>query len=104
MGSNISFQSRNVLSKKFMIGGKVRACPGAPCARHWSWQILCVISSLGVLCMQPDLMQNRGALHPAVYVLKGLDNINLFSIITIMAFCLLAPIAVGICAVGHARC
>jgi solute carrier family 35 protein E1 len=46
MGSNISFQSRNVLSKKFMIGG------------------------------------------------KGLDNINLFSIITIMAFCLLAPVAI----------
>ena len=27
MGSNISFQSRNVLSKKFMIGGKVRPLP-----------------------------------------------------------------------------
>lgn len=46
MGSNLTFQSRNVLSKKFMIKGK-----------------------------------------------GGMDNINLFSIITILSFILLAPIA-----------
>jgi len=45
MGSNVSFQSRNVLSKKFM--GQI----------------------------------------------KGLDNINLFGIITMLSFCLLAPVA-----------
>lgn len=45
MGSNLTFQSRNVLSKKLMSGDAK----------------------------------------------KGLDNINLFSIITIMSFFLLAP-------------
>mmetsp|Transcript_33598 Transcript_33598/g.72624 ORF Transcript_33598/g.72624 Transcript_33598/m.72624 type:complete len:406 (-) Transcript_33598:384-1601(-) len=46
MGSNLTFQSRNVLSKKFMTGGK-----------------------------------------------NTLDNINLFSVITMMSVCILAPIA-----------
>ena len=49
MGSNLTFQSRNVLSKKFMLKGKA-----------------------------------------------GLDNVNLFSIITIMAFFILAPIAIAV--------
>jgi solute carrier family 35, member E1 len=49
MGSNLTFQSRNVLSKKLMLKGK-----------------------------------------------SGLDNINLFSILTIMAFCILAPMAIAV--------
>ena len=49
LGSNITFQSRNVLSKKFMLKGKA-----------------------------------------------GLDNINLFSILTIMSFFLLAPLAIAV--------
>lgn len=49
LGSNITFQSRNVLSKKFMLKGKA-----------------------------------------------GLDNINLFSILTIMSFLILAPIAIAV--------
>ena len=49
MGSNVTFQSRNVLSKKFM--GKAKG---------------------------------------------ALDNINLFSIITILSFCLLAPITLAV--------
>lgn len=50
MGSNLTFQSRNVLSKKVMTG---------------------------------DMK-------------KGLDNINLFSIITIMSFCVMTPIALAV--------
>lgn len=48
LGSNITFQSRNVLSKKFMLKG------------------------------------------------TGMDNINLFSILTIMSFLILAPIAIAV--------
>jgi Triose-phosphate Transporter family len=59
--------------------------------------------SLSAHRLQPHSTHNEARQNPGVR-LKGLDNINLFSIITIMAFCLLAPIAVGICAVDHARC
>ncbi len=48
LGSNITFQSRNVLSKKFMLKG------------------------------------------------TGMDNINLFNILTIMSFLILAPIAIAV--------
>ena len=48
LGSNITFQSRNVLSKKFMLKG------------------------------------------------AGMDNINLFNILTIMSFLILAPIAIAV--------
>jgi solute carrier family 35 protein E1 len=49
MGSNLTFQSRNVLSKKFMLKG-----------------------------------------------VQGLDSINLFSVITIMAFFVTAPVALAV--------
>lgn len=49
MGSNLTFQSRNVLSKRFMAGGK-----------------------------------------------PALDNINLFSVITILSFVILAPVALAL--------
>ncbi|KDD72777.1 hypothetical protein H632_c2913p0, partial [Helicosporidium sp. ATCC 50920] len=52
MGSNLTFQSRNVLSKKFMGGAA-----------------------------KETLRESR------------LDNVNLFSVMTLMAFCMLAPLA-----------
>ncbi|XP_042458473.1 phosphoenolpyruvate/phosphate translocator 2, chloroplastic-like isoform X1 [Zingiber officinale] len=71
MASNVTFQSRNVLSKKVMVKKEVK-------------KILEDLT-LMIIFWKQVFMQFVCALQ------ESLDNINLFSIITVMSFFLLAP-------------
>jgi len=71
LGSNITFQSRNVLSKKFMLKGS------------------------SYVLFHTRILDYLTRFHTSTCAGKaGLDNINLFSILTIMSFLILAPIAI----------
>ena len=104
MGSNLTFQSRNVLSKKFM--GKTGAWGGAEEA---PWVAACVHATLpppSLTQLQPtqQLIPALPCTRPPCPALpcpapagKGsLDNINLFSTITVVSFLLLAPMALAL--------
>lgn len=80
MASNLSNQSRNVLSKKVMVKKEVTYILQIHLFKHISICFMLLFFGVGlktVLRVEQDSM----------------DNITLFSIITVMSFFLLAPVA-----------
>lgn len=100
MGSNVTFQSRNVLSKKLMTKGEqlsgwaglpertpaLDACSASCVVQHGGCLRLMSLSAAHRVpcCLRP---------LPACAGKGALDSINTFSIITILSFLLLTPIA-----------
>ena len=115
MGSNVTFQSRNVFSKKFMGKKKARHRSSTtlpvlynprPNRRPLQLQrqsllFICSVRSCPVcvtipadyLCSGWQHACTRQGAAQSVMCQGSLDNINLFSIITILSFLLLTPVA-----------
>lgn len=77
MASNVTNQSRNVLSKKFMVE-KVKK--------------LNSLSSRETKIVYLETSNRNLLMFPLKQ--EALDNINLFSVITIISFVLLVPVAI----------
>lgn len=99
MASNLTNQSRNVLSKKFMVKKEVsdiaRVYFDDPC-NLWERERERVSCSL-YSCTTKYIFEKQCLCKPTsnqLFLLEqeSLDNITLFSIITIMSFILLAPV------------
>lgn len=86
MASNVTFQSRNVLSKKFMVKKEVSS---------WLSALLFagIPSSASYVIWLVPLITSLSSLFDHLFLQESLDNISLFSIITILSFFLLAPVA-----------
>lgn len=80
MGSNITFQSRNVFSKKFMTPEIKEKVPAPP-------------TTSGVHATGPPSVREQ-AVSGNASVLQVGGSIGLFTLMTMMSFCLLAPFAV----------
>jgi len=91
MASNVTFQSRNVLSKKLMVKKEVSElslCSFLELFSNFVMNNWLLVLVMGIYVFPFESIPNSffSSLQ------ESLDNINLFSIITVMSFFLLAPV------------
>jgi len=88
MASNLTNQSRNVLCKKLLSDKEVNPHPHPPPPRKRSCTLPAVQHSM--------FREHCSSSHNLFLLQDSFDDINLFSIMTVMAFLLSAPLMLSV--------